>query len=242
VTDRDESPYHEMLAHVPLCAHPDPRRVLVIGGGDGGTLREVLRHECVEEAVLVDIDAEVIRCARQYFPHLSASFDAPRANVLVGDGLAYVHDAAAAGERFDVILVDGTDPVDAAVGLFTEPFYRDCATLLGETGILVPQSDSPVFCIDRVKHIYDTLSGLFDNASPYMGQCVAYPGGSWCFVAATNGPSVRECVLAARLNPFAERLRYINADLARASFALPQYILHGLAGTRPTEAGRMLCE
>jgi spermidine synthase len=242
VTDRDESPYHEMIAHIPLCAHPNPRRVLVIGGGDGGTLREVMRHPGVEEAVLVDIDAEVIRCARQYFPHLAASMDDPRARIVVGDGLAYVSDAAAAGERFDVVLVDSTDPVDAAVGLFTLPFYQDCAALLGDTGILVPQSDSPVFCIDRVKHIHETLSGLFESVSAYIAQCVAYPGGSWCFIAATNGPSVRAGVQAARLEPFASELRYLNGEIASACFALPQYMVHGLSGTRPTQAGRMLCE
>ena len=242
VTDRDESPYHEMLAHIPLCAHANPKRVLIIGGGDGGTLREVVRHPSVEEAVLVDIDAEVIRCARQYFPRLAASMDDPRAKVIVGDGLAYVRDAAAAGDAFDVILIDSTDPVDAAVGLFTEPFYRDCMTLLGEAGILVPQSDSPVFCAERVKHIRDTLAGLFANVSPYIGQCVAYPGGSWCFIAATQGPSVRANVRSARLEPFATELRYLNADVAAACFALPQYMLHTLAGTRPAVPDRMLSD
>lgn len=242
VTDRDESPYHEMIAHIPLCAHPNPKRVLIIGGGDGGTLREVLRHPGVEQAVLVDIDGEVIRCAKRYFPELAAAMDSPRAEVIVGDGLAYVEEAAMNGEKFDVVLVDSTDPVDAAVELFTEHFYRSCAMLLGESGILVPQSDSPVFCIDRVKHIHDTLGGIFANVAPYLAQCVAYPGGYWCFIAATNGPPVRPSVEPERLAPFLAQLRYLNAGVADACFALPQYVLHGLAGTRPDVSDRMISE
>ncbi len=230
VTDRDESSYHEMLAHVPLLAHANPRRVLVIGGGDGGTLREVLKHASVEEAVLVDIDGEVIRCAKQYFPHLSVAFDDPRAEVIVGDGLAYVEQAAAAGEHFDVILVDSTDPVDAAVDLFTEGFYRSCAALLGDDGILVPQSDSPTFCMHRVRKIYETLSRVFGTARLYVGQTVAYPGGYWAYCSSTNGrdPASVE-VDRARVEALGE-LRYMTADLYAASFALPAYIERGLKG------------
>jgi spermidine synthase len=242
VTDRDESPYHEMLAHIPLCAHPEPKRVLIIGGGDGGTLREVLRHPGVEKAVLVDIDGEVIRCAKTYFPQMAAAMDSPRAEVIVGDGLAYVEQAAKNGEEFDVVLIDSTDPVDAAVELFTEHFYRSCAKLLGDHGILVPQSDSPVFCIDRVKQIHDTLDEIFETVAPYLAQCVAYPGGYWCFVAATNGPAARASLRPERLEPFADRLRYLNAGVADACFALPQYVVHGIAGTRPSVPGRMISE
>ncbi len=231
VTDRDESSYHEMLAHVAVLAHPNPKRVLIIGGGDGGTLREVLRHPEVEQAVLVDIDGEVIRCAKQYFPHLAKAFKNPRAEVLVEDGLAYVKRAKEAGESFDVILVDSTDPVDGAVELFTEAFYRDCAAVLGEQGILVPQSDSPVFFPDRVKHIVDTLGGIFANTRLYVGQCVAYPSGFWAFCAASQGVDVGTVSVdperVARLEP---QLRYMNADMFRACFALPTYIRRALAG------------
>lgn len=231
VTDRDESPYHELLAHVPLLCHPEPKRVLIIGGGDGGTLREVLRHPSVEEAVLVDIDGEVIRCARQYFPGLAVALDHPKANVIVGDGLAYVQDAAAAGERFDVILVDSTDPVDAAVELFTEAFYTDCYRLLGERGILVPQSDSPAFNIDRVVAINDKLGRVFKHATPYFGQCMAYPGGFWTFTAATDGaePTGEEDI-AARIEALDGELRYLNAAMFRAAFAQPEYVRRALAG------------
>ncbi len=231
VTDRDESGYHEMLAHVPLLAHPNPKRVLIIGGGDGGTLREVLRHPEVERAVLVDIDGEVIRVARQYFPHLAVALDDPRADVIVGDGLAYVEVAAAQGAHFDVILVDSTDPVDAAVELFTETFYRHCAALLGEHGILVPQSDSPTFYLSRVTDVYRKLSDIFRNTSLYLGQVTAYPGGVWAYTAASQTIDVKLNVQrndrVARLEP---QLRYANGAFIQAAFALPTYVQRALDG------------
>ncbi|MCB9508220.1 MAG: polyamine aminopropyltransferase [Myxococcales bacterium] len=236
VTDRDESAYHELLAHLPLLCHPNPRRVLIIGGGDGGTLREVLRHPEVQEAVLVDIDGEVIRCAKQYFPKLAVAFEDPRADVRVADGVAFVANAAAAGEKFDVILVDSTDPVDAAVDLFTESFYRGCATLLGDSGILVPQSDSLTFCIDRVVGIHRNLSAIFGSVTPYAGHCLTYPGAYWAFMGATNGRALSpEHVDGKRLAAFAEELRFINEPHARAVFALPQYVVRALAGAPPSD-------
>jgi spermidine synthase len=236
VTDKDESGYHEMLAHVPLLCHPNPKRVLIIGGGDGGTLGEVLKHPEVEEAYLVDIDAEVIRVSRKYFPRLAASMDHPKAKVIVGDGLAFVEEAAGRGEHFDVILVDSTDPVDAAVELFTEKFYRHCAALLGEGGILVPQSDSPVFYMDRVKHVVDTLGGIYKHTNLYLGQVVAYPGGYWAYTLASQSVNPAELKLdPARVAALGEELRYFNGDLFRACFALPNYVRHGLKGTRPND-------
>jgi len=226
VTDRDESGYHEMLAHPALLAHPAPRRVLIIGGGDGGTLREVLRHPEVTHAVLVDIDGEVIRCARTYFPQCAAALDDPRALVIVGDGLAYVADAARSGVTFDVILIDSTDPVDAAVELFTEAFYRDCARVLGEGGILVPQSDSPTFYLDRVAHVVATLGGIFRHARLYLGQVPGYPSGVWAYTAASQSID-----LGAAFDPSSARaialepaLRYANGAFIRAAFALPTYV------------------
>ena len=235
VTDRDESAYHEMLAHVPLFAHPNPQRVLIIGGGDGGTLREVLRHPSVTSCVLVDIDAEVIRCARTYFPALSEAFDDSRAEVIVGDGLAYVRDAAAAEERFDVVLIDSTDPVDAAVELFTPAFYTDCATLTRGGGILVPQSDSPAFCIDRVRGIHEALGGIFAHVSAYVGQTMTYPGGLWAYIAASDTIDAATAPYdAARVEAMEPALRYFNEPLMRASFALPTYIRRGIRGEAPS--------
>lgn len=231
VTDRDESGYHEMLTHVPLLAHPNPKRVLIIGGGDGGTLREVLRHPEVERAVLVDIDGEVIRVARQYFPQCAVALDDPRAEIIVGDGLAYVEVAAAQGGHFDVILVDSTDPVDAAVELFTETFYRHCAKLLGEHGILVPQSDSPTFYLGRVTDVYKKLAKIFRHTSLYLGQVTAYPGGVWAYTAASQTIDVPLSLQRnARISRLEPQLRYANGEFIQAAFALPSYVKRALAG------------
>jgi spermidine synthase len=235
VTDRDESGYHEMLAHPALLAHPDPKQVLIIGGGDGGTLREVLRHPGVERAVLVDIDGEVIRVSRQYFPQCASALDHPRAEVIVGDGLAYVEEQAAKGGHFDVILIDSTDPVDAAVELFTEKFYRHCATLLGDKGILVPQSDSPTFYLDRVAHVYQTLKTIFAHTSLYLGQVTGYPGGVWAYTAASQGTPVGASLhsashVPARAAALEPELRYANLAFIQGTFALPTYIRKALAG------------
>ncbi len=229
VTERDESGYHEMLVHIPLLAHPCPKRVLIIGGGDGGALREVLKHPEVEEAWLVDIDAEVVRMARTYFPSLAASLDHPRAHVRIDDGLAFVANAAADGEQFDVILVDSTDPVDAAVELFTEAFYRNCATLLGERGILVPQSDSPIFYLDRVAGVVHSLQTCFQHVSLYWGQVTAYPGGVWAYSFASNALKPRTITPSpARTAALEPHLHYFNRHLFHAAFALPTYIQRAL--------------
>ncbi|MBI5611404.1 MAG: polyamine aminopropyltransferase [Deltaproteobacteria bacterium] len=232
VTDRDESGYHEMLAHPALLAHPNPKKVLIIGGGDGGTLREVLRHPEVEKCVMVDIDGEVIRVGRQYFPQVASALDDPRAEVIVGDGLAYVEEHAAAGDQFDVILIDSTDPVDAAVELFTEKFYRHCATLLGQTGILVPQSDSPTFYLDRVAGVYRMLSAIFANTRLYLGQVTAYPGGLWAYTAASQTIDVgtAQNPQSVRMQRLEGQLRYGNGDFFRGVFALPTYVRRALAG------------
>ncbi|HAN31905.1 MAG TPA: hypothetical protein DCQ06_09940 [Myxococcales bacterium] len=250
VTDRDESAYHEMIAHVPLLSHPNPRRVLIIGGGDGGTLTEVLRHPEVEEAVLVDIDPQVIRCAKTYFPDLARAFDDPRAQVIVGDGVDYVRRSAAQGAVFDVVLIDSTDPVDAAVELFSEAFYRDCAQLLGAQGVLVAQSDSPTFYIDRVRAVHSKLSQVFASVDLYLGQVAAYPSGTWSYCAATQGPSLPSVrVDIDRVAGVEPCLRYLNRDVLRACFALPTYVRvgiqaglgRGLWAGRPTLAEAPKC-
>ena len=233
VTDRDESAYHEMIAHVPLMAHANPRRVLIIGGGDGGVLREVLRHPEVERAVLVDIDAEVIRVSRAHFPHLAAAMDDPRAEVIVGDGLAYVANAAKQGERFDVILIDSTDPVDAAVELFTEAFYRDCAKVAGDDGIVVPQSDSPVFYSGRTVEVQRNLARCFRFAQIYVGLMVAYPAGIWGYCLSSNGVDLNEAVQTideARFDALEPQLRFFNRGVYRWCAALPTFLQRKLDG------------
>ncbi|MBW3568261.1 MAG: polyamine aminopropyltransferase, partial [Proteobacteria bacterium] len=152
LSTRDNFLYHEMMAHVPLFSHPNPRRVLIIGGGDCGTLREVLRHESVEKAWQVDIDEGVTRASEKYFPELCESNNDPRAELHFDDGIKWVKDGDP--ESIDVVIVDSTDPVGPAEGLFSENFYRDCHAMLRPGGILVQQSESPLLHMRILKEMH----------------------------------------------------------------------------------------
>lgn len=164
LTGRDHHIYHETIAHVPLAAHGAARRVLIVGGGDGGTLREVLKHP-VGEAVLVEIDREVIELARRFLPEVSdGAFADPRATVIVDDGSRYV---AGAAPGFDVVIVDSTDPAGPGERLFTETFYRRCRDLLGPGGILVVQCGTPFYQPRQLDDIRGRLATSFATVTPW---------------------------------------------------------------------------
>lgn len=228
LTERDEFVYHEMIAHPALCLLPHPRRVLIVGGGDGGTLREVLRHATVEQVDLVEIDEVVIEASRAFFPALSVAFDDPRARIHVADGVAFVQQAQAAS--YDLIIVDATDPVDFAEGLFGEAFYRDCARILTADGILVTQSESPFDPTFQrsIQAAYAMLGRIFGRVYMYLAHIPTYPMGLWSFTLASKRLHPVEHFdfkrAVDRLAPFAEQLRYYNATLHRAAFALPSFV------------------
>ncbi|MCB1875825.1 MAG: polyamine aminopropyltransferase [Chromatiales bacterium] len=224
LTDRDNFLYHEMMTHPALYAHPNPKRVLVIGGGDCGSLKEVLRHPEVEEATQVEIDERVTRLSEQYFPALCASNGDPRARLVFDDGLAWVKNAAPGS--LDVIIVDSTDPIGPAQGLFNEPFYRDVHRALGENGILVQQTESPILHLDKILlpcHDYMRSAGFADTVSLHFPQCV-YPGGWWTATMAGKGDYIRrfrEEDAQARSFP----TRYYNEGIHRAALAQPQFMI-----------------
>ncbi|NLM70783.1 MAG: polyamine aminopropyltransferase, partial [Synergistaceae bacterium] len=178
ITERDEFFYAEMMAHVALCTHPSPKRVLIVGGGDGATLREVLRHECVEKATLVDIDEEVIKASKAHLPTISVAFSNPRADVRPMDALKYV---ASCRDEFDVVIVDSTDPVEFAAGLFRAPFYRDVFDALKEDGILVAQTESPISDTHVVKGAYSEMSTVFPTVKICWSPMPTYPSGMWTY-------------------------------------------------------------
>ena len=228
LTSRDNFLYHEMLAHPALFTHPDPRRVLIVGGGDCGTLREVLRHPGVESATQVDIDEEVTRAAERYFPELCEANGDPRARLHFGDGLAWVERAEPGG--YDAIIVDSTDPVGPAEGLFAEPFFRDCHRALSADGVLVQQSESPLFHLDTILaplHRNLRAAGFADTRPLHFPQCV-YPSGWWTATLARKNGRVadfRETDAAAK--PFATE--YYNAEIHRAALATPEFMRRALA-------------
>ncbi len=187
--ERFEFIYHEFISHVPLCSHPNPENVLIIGGGDGGALREVLKHKDVKRAVLVDIDAEVIRVSKEFFPTMSAAFEDPRAMVLNEDGYKYIQDYE--GE-FDVIMVDSTDPVGFAHVLTTEEFFRYVFRALKDDGIYVGQTESIYYHTEIVRRIQKSLKKVFPIVDLYTAVIPGYAGYWWTFSIASKKYGTRE--------------------------------------------------
>ncbi|MEY6433695.1 polyamine aminopropyltransferase [Thioalkalicoccus limnaeus] len=236
LSQRDNFLYHEMMAHPALFTHPRPRRVAIIGGGDCGTLREVLKHPSVTEAVQIDIDERVTRLAEEYFPELTASNRDPRARLLFDDGIAWVR-AAPAGE-LDLIIVDSTDPVGPAEGLFTAAFYADCHRALGPGGLLIQQSESPLFDDQLIAAMHGAMrqSGFADARTLFFPQPI-YPSGWWsATMACKDGPIAGFREEDVENRPF--ETRYYNADIHRGAFALPEYLRHALSGGDRTSGQR----
>jgi spermidine synthase len=229
LTDRDNFIYHEMMSHPVLYSHTSPENVLIIGGGDCGTLREVLKHPEVRRATQVDIDERVTRLAEKYFPELCESNDDPRAKLLFDDGIRFVQDAEPGS--LDVIIIDSTDPVGPAEGLFSTAFYRDCIRALGAGGLLVQQSESPLLHTDSIiRPMHDSLraAGFVDVLALHFPQC-SYPSGWWtASMACKDAPVTFLREEAAERKPF-ETL-YYNAAIQHAAGACPEFFRKKLYG------------
>jgi spermidine synthase len=221
LTGRDNFVYHEMMTHPALMGHPDPRRVVIIGGGDCGSLQETLKHACVERVVQVDIDERVTRLSERYFPELCTSNADTRAELLFADGIEYVKQAQAGS--LDVIIVDSTDPVGPAEGLFREPFYRDCHRALRGHGLLVQQSESPLLHAQAIiKPMHEAMrrAGFGDTATLHF-PLSCYPSGWWTATLAVKDGRVPAAPVTTRASP---RTRYYNAAIHHACFATPQFL------------------
>lgn len=230
-TEGDEFVYHEMLAHVPILAHGRAERVLIIGGGDGGMLREVLRHSSVAQVTQVEIDAEVIDTCRRYLPgHSQGAFDDPRVNLVIDDGVRYVTQA---GGQFDVIISDSTDPVGPGEALYTTGFYRGCRACLRPGGILVAQNGNVFTQLEEVQQTAARLGPLFADVAFYTATVPTYIGGPMAFAWASDDPSpraVRPDTLRERYAGSGLATRYYTPEVHRAAFALPRFMCEGLAG------------
>jgi spermidine synthase len=226
LTTKDEFVYHEMMAHVPLFAHPDPRRVLIVGGGDGGVLREVLRHPSVESAVLCEIDPGVIELCRTYFPEISAgAFDAPRAEIVIADGARFV---AETNRKFDAILVDSTDPIGPGKALFTEEFYRDCKRCLSESGVLVTQQGLPFLQSWEIKQSMQLFRRLFRDATAYLPVTSSYLGGHFALGFASDDAKLRQVPLATlrtRFDKLGLATNYYTPEIHLAAFVHPNFLV-----------------
>jgi spermidine synthase len=220
-TERDEFYYHEMLVHPALACHPRPSKVLIIGGGDGGALREVLRHPVVK-VWLVEIDGRVIEACRRHFPWLKAALKDPRAELAVADGNVFIEEVR---EKFDVILVDSSDPVGPSTVLHEEAFYRKLKSRLNPGGVIAAQAGSLMLHQDShaMKSVF--LKKLFRHSGLYLGPVPTYPVGMWCYNFLSDGVDP----LAPRRMRIPKGLKYYNAEVHRAAFALPNFLKDRLA-------------
>ncbi|NLA96248.1 MAG: polyamine aminopropyltransferase [Clostridiaceae bacterium] len=223
MTEKDEFIYHEMISHVPMAVHPAIRKILVIGGGDGGVLRELCRYPGVEEITLVEIDPMAVEVSRRFLPAVSVSFDDPRVTIVHEDGLRYVRRYQGV---FDLIIVDSTDPFGPGESLFTREFYSNCRHALKEDGILVNQHEGPYFKNDaeEAAAIYKKTSALFPVAAVYQAHIPTYPAGHWLFGFMSNRYHPQRDLDPRRWESLEIETRYYNTDLHKGAFALPTYV------------------
>ncbi|MCI5041638.1 MAG: polyamine aminopropyltransferase [Donghicola eburneus] len=224
-TEGDNFIYHEMLTHVPILAHGAAKRVLIIGGGDGGMAREALRHQSVEHVTMVEIDAGVVDFSKEYLPMLSqGAFDDPRLNLVINDGAAYMRDTE---DKFDVIIVDSTDPIGPGEVLFTDTFYGHAARALTEDGIIVTQNGVPFMQGDELTNTMRAFQALFADASCYIASIPTYAGGPMAFgwgSHSAKGRGVDLSVLEERFAAAGFDCGYYTPEVHKAAFALPGYV------------------
>lgn len=217
----DEFIYHEMIAHVPLFVHPNPKTVLVIGGGDGGTIREVVKHSSVETAEMVEIDGLVVDVSKKYLPEISAALNEnhPKLRLKIGDGIKHMQEVE---NKYDVIIVDCSDPIGPGEGLFTHAFYQNVHKALKPDGLFVQQTESPFYHQELIKRLAKDISSLFPITGLYLASIPLYPGGLHCF---TIGSKQYDPYTAntARI-PVNLGTRYYNRDMQKSCFVLPSFV------------------
>jgi spermidine synthase len=210
LTERDEFFYHEMLTHVLMHAHPDPKTVVVIGGGDGGTVREVLKHKCVEKLYFVEIDKEVIEVSKKFFPTVSCSVEDPRVEIKNMDGAEFVKSRTS---EIDLVIVDSTDPIGFARTLFSDEFFKSVNKALKAEGMYVTHSESLLLHPDIVTEVQQTLQGAFPVVDLYTAPIATYPGNWWTFAIGSKKVNPREM-----MRPFELDTRYYSEEIHKHAF------------------------
>ncbi|MCL6583590.1 MAG: polyamine aminopropyltransferase [bacterium] len=221
LTERDEFVYHEMITHVPLLSHPNPQKVLIVGGGDGGSVREVLKHPEVEHIDLVEIDQMVIDKCREYFPTLTQGLSSPKVTIHIANGIQFVKNCRS---DYDVIIVDSTDPIGPGEGLFTEAFYQDIHRALRDRGLLVAQSESPFVHENIISPMYRKLKNVFPVCKMYLAFIPTYPAGCWSFAWCSKGNLLSDRPDEKRYEKLQPKPRYYNPQVHRSSFSLPNFV------------------
>lgn len=223
LTEKDEFIYHEMITHVAMCVHPNPKRVLVIGGGDGGTVRELTKYDFLEKIDLVEIDEEVVEVSKKYLPFTALKLDDPRVTCYYEDGLKFIRRV---NDEYDVIIVDSTDPFGPGEGLFTREFYGNCYKALHEDGIMVNQHESPFYAGDAeaMQRAHKRICMSFPISKVYQVHIPTYPSGHWLFGFASKKYHPVKGVNWDRWKSLGLKLRYYNTALHAGAFALPNYV------------------
>lgn len=224
-SEYDEFLYHEMLAHPALTTAPAQQRVLVIGGGDGGTVREVLRHPGVQQCVMIEIDEQVVEASKQYLPSIGTAWDDPRLDLRFIDGIEYVKESDDA--KYDVILLDGTDPVGPGAALFDISFYEGCKRMLKPAGVMALQSESPLLMMNVFASTQSKLRSVFNEVHPYLGPVPLYCTGTWSWTWCSDQGSPLEPI-PERQAAVVSGCKSYNEALHQAAFALPNYVRRAL--------------
>ncbi|KAH3666610.1 hypothetical protein WICMUC_005594 [Wickerhamomyces mucosus] len=226
-TERDEFSYQEMITHLGLNSHPNPKKVLVIGGGDGGVLREIVKHESVEEAWLCDIDEAVIRVSKEYLPEMSASYAHPKVRVHIGDGFKFLNDFK---NTFDVIITDSSDPEGPAESLFQKPYYQLLNEALTEKGVITTQGENVWLHLPVIKDFYKACKDVFPTVGYAYTVIPTYPSGSIGFMVCSKDPSVDVSKPLRKVSQEEEdkKYRYYSAKIHEASFILPNFAAKAL--------------
>ncbi len=215
LTEKDEFTYSEMMAHVPLCSHKNPENVLIIGGGDGAIMREVLKHECVKKCTLIDIDERVIACSKEFMPFAGCSFSDSRTDVKCMDAMKFIRET---DERYDVVIVDSTDPVDFAAGLFQSGFYEDVKRVMNDTAMLSELTESPFTDKDLMRQAINEMRKVFPIVKMYWGVVPTYPSGMWTYGISSMREDPSEPVRTVKPT------KYYTNEIHRSSFILPPFL------------------
>ncbi|MDD2427082.1 MAG: polyamine aminopropyltransferase [Eubacteriales bacterium] len=223
LTEKDEFIYHEMIVHVAMAVHPEVKKVLLIGGGDGGALRELCRYPGIEQIEMVEIDPLVVDVAKEYLPAVASAFSDERLNLIFADGLRYVRHLK---REYDLLIIDSTDPFGPGESLFTREFYGNCSKGLREGGILINQHESPYYKNDaqEAHSIFSKTSKIFSTARVYQAHIPTYPSGHWLFGFMSNCWDPIKDHDPERWEGFGLKTRYYNSDLHKGAFSLPTYV------------------
>lgn len=217
VSEKDEFIYHEMIVHVPMFSHPAVRDALIIGGGDGGTLRELCKHPQLQKVDMVEIDERVVAASKKYLPSISSAFSDTRVNLYFQDGIEFVKKAG----KYDLVIVDSSDPIGPAQPLFTQEFYSNIYNCLNDDGMMVVQSESPIFYQEVFRSVYRNIKAVFPQTLIYLACIPTYVSGPWSFTIGSKVHDPRE------LKGDSEAgfdLKYYNDKVHRSAFALPGFV------------------